>query len=347
MPNANLHAAKRAKNDEFYTQWRDIEREMLAYTDHDPDVFRGKTVLLPCDDPQWSNFTKFFAAKFHELGLKKLISTSYGPGAANASNPDKRGRVFVTTGEDVNTDGVLDADDFVWEYLDGDGDFRSPEVTALRDEADVVITNPPFSMFHDFLAWCVAGGVAFSMIGNMNAITYRETFPLIRSGAVWLGATSFNAGMYFGVPDDFVYAPTYKFEREIDGRKVSLVPGICWFTNIDHGRRHEALALMTMADNRDFSRDRYVREVGYPRYDRLDAIEVHTVASIPSDFDGIMGVPITFLGKHNPEQFEIVGCSYSYGRPDGWSTDVPMSPTVGGLDLYKRLFIRHRNPKEN
>ena len=213
MANTNLQQAKAAKNDEFYTQWADIEREMIAYLDYDPDVFRGKTVLLPCDDPEWSNFTKFFALHMEEYGIKKLISTSYAPNSNPAFDrlqpslfdvdnpygegdpqfdPDKaweRGRVFTLEQKDVSGDGRINIDDLQWEYLEDDGDFRKAEVTALRDEADVVITNPPFSLFREFLAWLIEGDVQFSIIGSNNAITYKEVFPLIRENQLWLGAT--------------------------------------------------------------------------------------------------------------------------------------------------------------
>jgi hypothetical protein len=320
--NTNLGAAKKAKQDEFYTQWADIEREMNAYLEYDPDVFRDKTVLLPCDDPEWSNFTKFFALHFTEFGLKKLISTSYAP-ESNAEGtfyqptlfettaPDYdamksrvHGRVFTLVPEDIT--GDVDIEDLRWEYLQGDGDFRSYEVTQFRDQADVIITNPPFSLFREYVAWLIEGGTKFAALGNMNAITYKEVFPSIRDNRLWLGASHFNTGMYFGVSDAFEYAESYKFERERGGMMVARVPGICWFTNIEHGRHHEPLQLMTVADNIRFSKHKEVRGVGYQCYDNFDAIEVPFTDAIPSDFDGLMGVPITFLNKYNPEQFEIV-----------------------------------------
>lgn len=214
MANNNLKEAKAAKNDEFYTQFHDIEVEMNAYLEYDPNVFRGKTILLPCDDPEWSNFTRYFAAKFDELGLKKLISTSYAPDSKKYKTPyqpslfeqdapqfDKtktsvKGKIFILE-KDKSGDGRINIDDLEWKYLDGDGDFRSKEVTKLRDEADFIITNPPFSLFREFLAWIMEGGKKFAVIGNMNAITYKEVFPLIKSNRIWLGATNFNVGMYF------------------------------------------------------------------------------------------------------------------------------------------------------
>ena len=271
MANSNLTNAKTAKNDEFYTQYHDIEKEMGAYLEFDPDVFRGKTVLMPCDDPEWSNFTKFFAQNFERFGLKKLISTSYAPDSKNhktnhqptlfeMENPQfdqkktaANGKIFTLT-HDKSGDGKIDVNDLEWQYLQGDGDFNSAEIKKLRDEADLIITNPPFSLFRDFLKWITEANKQFCLIGNMNAITYKEVFPLIKENKMWLGVTNFNNGMYFKVPADFAYTDTYKFEREQNGEKVNRVPGVCWFTNLDHGRRHKPLALMTMEDNIKFSK---------------------------------------------------------------------------------------------
>ena len=324
MANESLSAAKAAKNDEFYTQYYDIEREINAYLEYNPDVFRGKTVLLPCDDPEWSNFTLYFAQHFQTLGLKKLISTSYAPESkkyktvwqpslfeqdAPQFDPAKtsvRGKIFVLD-HDHSGDGVIDFHDIEWQYLEGDGDFRSPEVTALRDKADIIVTNPPFSLFREFLAWIVEADKQFVIIGNINAITYKETFPLIKENKIWLGATNFNKGMYFLVPEGFKYASTYKFEREMDGKAVNRVPGVCWFTNIDHGRRHQPLSLMTMDENIMYSKHKEIRNRGYEHYDNYDAIEVPFTDAIPDDYEGVMGVPITFLDKYCPEQYSILG----------------------------------------
>lgn len=335
MANASLGAAKKAKQDEFYTQWADIEREMNAYLEYDPDVFRNKTVLLPCDDPEWSNFTKFFALHFEDYGLKKLISTSYAPNSnagaefyaptlfeTEAPKYDReksleRGRLFTLDAEDVNGDGSIDIDDLTWSYLEGDGDFRSPEVTALRDEADVVVTNPPFSLFRAFLGWLVEGNVLFSVIGNMNAITYKEVFPLIKNNQLWLGPTISSGDREFRVPQSYpINAAGF---RESDGQKFIRIKGVRWFTNIEHGRRHEPLQLMTMEDNLRFNK-RLIKTLPegateYQRYDNYDAIEVPSVSAIPADYDGIIGVPITFLDKYNPEQFEILGNSSTLASP--------------------------------
>ena len=326
MANASLTAAKNAKNDEFYTQYHDIEREINAYLDFNPDTFRGKTVLLPCDDPEWSNFTLFFAQHFEVLGLKKLISTSYAaesklyktpyqPSLFEQSAPQfdptktsVKGKIFVLDG-DVDGDGIIDFHDIKWQYLEGDGDFRSREVTALRDEADIIVTNPPFSLFREFLAWIVAADKKCLMIGNTNAITYKEVFPLIKENRLWLGATGFATDMVFGVPEGTVVSEAYKKKAERMGYvgNYTRLGNSCWFTNLDHGRRHQPLILMTEADNVRYSRHKEIRGAGYAHYDNYDAIEVPYVDAIPSDYDGAMGVPITFLDKYCPEQFEILG----------------------------------------
>lgn len=370
MGKENLGAAKRAKNDEFYTQYADIEKEMNAYLDYNPTVFKDKTVLLPCDDPEWSNFTKYFGQNFSKLGLKKLISTSYAPDSKPADIPyqltlfemendnfdhqktKSHGKIFTLT-KDMTGDGVINVEDLEWSYLEEDGDFRSEEVRKLRDEADIIITNPPFSLFREFLLWIVEAKKDFVIIGNMNAITYKELFPLIKQNKVWIGATNFNVGMFFLVPDNFVHASTYKFDRERDGRKVSRVPGVCWFTTLDHGRRHEPLVLMTEQDNVRFSKHEGVKGDGYQSYDNFNAIEVPRTEAIPSDYGGLMGVPISFLAKHNPDQFEIVGFwnagkageeigakptpAISAGRSIVWN-----GPTVNGETKYFRILIRHR-----
>ncbi len=327
MANKNLAQAKNAKNDEFYTQYEDIQKEVNAYLEYNPDVFRDKTVLLPCDDPEWSNFTKFFAQNFERFGLKKLISTSYAPDSKKLKygiqdspslfeeespqyDIDKtkvRGKIFVVD-KDINGDNHIDFNDLEWAYLKGDGDFNSDEVKELRDEADIIVTNPPFSLFREFISWIMEADEQFLIIGNMNAITYKEVFPLIKENIIWLGATNFNTGMYFRVPEDFEYASTYKFEKELNGEKVNRVPGVCWFTNIDHGRRHQPLQLMTMADNLKHSKHKEIKgREKYISYENFDAIEVPFTDAIPGDYDGIMGVPISFLDKYCPEQFEIIG----------------------------------------
>lgn len=323
--NSSLGSARKAKNDEFYTQYSDIEAEMNAYVEYDPDVFRGKTILLPCDDPEWSNFTKYFAANFERFGLKKLISTSYAKGAGNQqmtlfelesplfdeSKHETHGKLFTLT-RDKNGSGSIDTDDIEFSgYLEGDGDFRSAEVTALRDEADIIITNPPFSLFREFLAWIMASKKQFVIIGNQNAITYKEVFPLLKSNEIWLGAPFPSGNAYFDVPAD---ANTSAYASGVfDPVTRRLHFRNCrWFTNIDFGGRHEELQLMTMRENLKFNKrlrkklEKDYGKVEYPHYDNYDAIEVPFTECIPSDYDGVMGVPITFMDKYNPDQFEIV-----------------------------------------
>lgn len=320
MANESLSAAKAAKNDEFYTQYYDIEREINAYLEFDPDVFRGKIVLLPCDDPEWSNFTLYFAQHFQTLGLKKLISTSYAPESkkyktsyqpslfeqdAPQFDPAKtcvKGKIFVLD-HDIDGDGRIDFHDLEWHYLEGDGDFRSPEVTALRDEADIIVTNPPFSLFREFLAWIVQADKKFIIIGNMNAITYKEVFPLIMKNQIWLGNGFHRGNAYFRPIGEKEYATGVKD----DTTGLVKFRNCCWFTNLDHGRRHQPLSLMTMEENIMYSKHKEVRGKEYAHYDNYDAIEVPYTDAIPSDYDGIMGVPISFLDKYCPEQFEILG----------------------------------------
>ena len=321
MANTNLANAKTAKNDEFYTQYADIQKEINAYLEYDPDVFRGKTVLLPCDDPEWSNFTKFFAQNFESFGLKKLISTSYAveskkikdwkPTLFETESPyydaDKsriNGKIFILD-EDINSDGRFNINDLHWNYLEGDGDFRSDEVKALRNEADIIITNPPFSLFREFMAWIMEAEKLFICIGSMNAVSYKEIFPLIKDNKVWLG-NGFNAGnAYFGIPN----SASKDYVEGVYDATTNLVKfrNCCWLTNIDHGRRHEPLPLMTMEDNILYSKHKEIKGKGYVRYENYDAIEVPYVDAIPDDYNGCIGVPQTFLDKYCPEQFEIIG----------------------------------------
>ena len=306
MANKNLAKAKNAKNDEFYTQYADIQKEINAYLEYDTDVFRGKTILLPCDDPEWSNFTKFFAQNFENFGLKKLISTSYAveskiykegymPSLFETQNPkfDEaktriKGKIFVLD-HDTNNSGRIDIDDLQWEYLEGDGDFRSDEVRKLRDEADIIVTNPPFSLFREFIAWIMEGKKKFLILGNMNAITYKEIFPLIKENKIWLGTVS-GAKEYI----------------KPDGG-IQKMGNTYWFTNLEHGRRHQPLQLMTMEDNLKFSRHKDIKGKEYQYYDNYDALEVPYTDAIPNDYENVMGVPVSFLDKYCPEQFVILG----------------------------------------
>ncbi len=369
MANESLSAAKAAKNDEFYTQYYDIEREISAYLEYDPYVFRGKTVLLPCDDPEWSNFTLYFAQHFQTLGLKKLISTSYAPESKKYKTPYQpslfeqdapqfdpaktsvRGKIFVLD-HDIDGDGRVDFHDLEWRYLEGDGDFRSSEVTALRDEADIIVTNPPFSLFREFLAWIVEADKQFVIIGNMNALTYREVFPLIKDNKIWLGNGFHNGNAYFRPVGEREYASGVKD----DTTGLVKFRNCCWFTNLDHGRRHQPLSLMTMEENIMYSKHKEIRAKGYAHYDNYDAIEVPYTDAIPSDYDGAMGVPITFLDKYCPDQFEILG-SFNNSRIEEklienyvLSSDTPTiingiekvwnGPVIDKQPLYKRIVIK-------
>lgn len=334
MANSNLKNAKNAKNDEFYTQFADIQKEVNAYIEYDKDVFKNKTILLPCDDPEWSNFTKFFAQNFERFGLKKLISTSYAYNSKNvdfdyeptlfesidprfeANKSKEKGKIFTLTA-DENADGKINIEDLKWNYLEGDGDFRSEEIKKLRDEADFIITNPPFSLFREFISWLFESEKKFVIIGNMNAITYKEVFPLIKENKLWIGCLSLNADMVFAVPKGTYVKPSDKLKAEKQGYigDYTRLGNSCWFTNIEHGRRHQPLSLMTMADNIKFSKHKEIKNWNYIKYDNCDAIEVPFTDSIPSDYKGLMGVPISFLDKYCPEQFEILGLSRDMDIP--------------------------------
>lgn len=325
MANSNLTNAKRTKNDEFYTQYNDIQKEVSAYLEYNPDAFRGKTVLLPCDDPDWSNFTKYFAQNFDTFGLKKLISTSYAANSKQYSSnyqatlfeindPQYDEEKTVTNGKiytlttDKNKDSKIDILDLEWHYLEGDGDFRSDEIKLLRDEADIIVTNPPFSLFRDFLTWITEANKQFMIIGNMNAITYKDVFSLIKENKVWLGATGNGSDMVFAVPEG---AEIAEKDRQKAARlgyvgHYTRLGNSCWFTNIDHGRRHQSLQLMSMKENLRFNKNLKGKE-SYEQYANYDAIEVPFTNAIPSDYEGAMGVPISWLDKYSPEQFEIVG----------------------------------------
>lgn len=348
MANSNLTKAKNAKNDEFYTQYPDIEKEIQAYLDFNPDVFKDKTILMPCDDPEWSNFTKFFAQNFERFGLKKLISTSFAPESKNyksnyqptlfeVNDPKfdeektiKNGKIF-TVSRDKSGDGIIDVDDLEWSYLKGDGDFNSPEIKLLRDEADIIITNPPFSLFRDFLTWIMEVDKQFAIIGNMNAITYKEVYPLIKDNELWLGATGNGTDMIFAVPEGTAISEKDKQKAARKGfiGDYTRLGNSCWFTNIDHGRRHLPLQLMTQKDNIKFGNKK-----DFEKYANYDAIEIPFVKYIPSDFDGIMGVPISFLDKYNPEQFQIIKFRHGSDNKDLRLED--------GTCPYFRILIKHK-----
>ena len=334
MSNQTFKNAKNAKYDEYYTQYYDIEREIEAYLDYNPDIFRGKTVLLPCDDPDWSNFTRYFAQNFELLGLKKLISTSYAPESKkykgayqlswletespkfDKSKTNTHGKIFVLT-DDVSGDGRIDLDDLQWDYLEDDGDFRSDEVTHLRDEADIIVTNPPFSLYREFFAWIIEAEKQFILVANKNCATYKEIFPLIRDNKIWVGVQPMGADMLFDVPKE---RAEYLLKNEKEGSKYRIVNNVvkarstsCWFTNIEHGRRHQPLQLMTMEDNLRFNKHKdWEEKRSYYPIDNFDAINVPYIDAIPSDYNDIIGVPISFLDKYCPEQFEILGITKTW-----------------------------------
>jgi len=390
--NRNLTAARGAKQDEFYTQYVDIQKEVEAYLEFDPDTFRGSVLYCNCDDPFESNFFKYFAANFNSLGLKKLITTSYDgspiagqmtlfpeyddEGNGKRKKP-KALAVVLDHVEDEDGDGaanVTDVELFLKRNkaarmaLKGDegrypgGDFRSPECIELLNQSDIVVTNPPFSLFSAYVAQVVKHRKKFLIIGNTNSITYKEVFPLIKDNKLWLGCTNFNVGMFFEVPDHWKH---FHHIDEETGRKIARVSTSCWYTNLDHGRRHQPLDLMTMADNLKFSKN-LKGKAAYDRYDNYDAIEVGTYKEIPSDYAGVMGVPITFLDKYNPDQFEIVGTLESsdpnnpyrtrwysaqdqkdaffrrFGKPG--SIPLNMSGVINDVKVFKRILIRHRRP---
>jgi hypothetical protein len=336
--NQSLGKARDAKQDEFYTQYVDIQKEVEAYLDFDPDTFRGKGVYCNCDDPFESNFFKYFAANFNKLGLKKLVTTSYDgspiaggqltlgeydEGNGKREKP-KAIAVEIDEVKDVTGDGSAGIEDvklFLEQNphsrtpLAGRGDFRSPECIALLREADILVTNPPFSLFREYVAQLVEHGKKFLIIGNVQAITYKETFPLIKDDKLWMGVTVHSGDREFRVPDHYpLNAAGWRVDE--NGVKYIRVKGVRWYTNLDHGRRHQELPLMTMEDNLRFSKHKEIKgKATYDRYANYDAIDVPFTDAIPSDYDGAMGVPITFLDKYNPDQFQILGSSMTLGVP--------------------------------
>ena len=365
--NKDLNAAAQAKKDEFYTQLSDIEKELRYYRQH----FKGKTVLCNCDDPFESNFFKYFVLNFNRLGLKKLIATCYtgspianqqltifdilGDGEENQNKPYK---AVVTTVYDKTGDGGVDMLDVaalfksgenVLTELCGDGDFRSPECLALLDEADIVVTNPPFSLFREYVSVLMEHKKSFIIIGNINAVTYKEFFPLIMNNEVWIGPSIHSGDRAFYVPDDYPLSAAGCGVDE-NGRKFIRVKGIRWFTNLDVKQRHEEMILVR----------RYTPE-DYPHYDNYDAVEVSKTSDIPCDYPDVMGVPITFLDKYSPDQFEIIGMakrgagdpalkSHVYTKDEYPNySDLNATPTLwvdGKLkNTYPRILVRNKHPE--
>lgn len=413
MANKNLNKAKGTKNDEFYTQYSDIQKEIEAYLEYDPDVFRGKVVYCNCDDPFESNFFRYFVLNFNKLGLKQLITTSYKPSpVANTqlqlfgddkTLPKMKGRPKITANKfiinevrDIDEDGEFNLKDVAkqlkanknneWTPLEGDGDFRSEECLRLLKQSHIVVTNPPFSLFREYVKQLMDNDKKFVIIGNMNAITYKEIFPLIKENKVWLGNGFKRSCAHFFSPfkSDSKWLEEEQFKKQgikvPEGLYITRVAGIYWFTNLEHGRRHQPLPLMSMEENLKYSKHKEIKgKKTYKKYDNYDAIEVPFTDAIPSDYLGTMGVPISFLDKYNPDQFEILGATqrgchdevpdtkkyddYWEVRQDGTKTGSSGGKTNENANLvgndgkknyfinkdgriiqsaYQRIFIRHK-----
>ena len=395
MANSHLTSAKKAKNDEFYTQYGDIQKEIEAYLEYDPDTFRGKVVYSNCDDPFESNFFRYFALNFNRLGLKRLMATSYKPSPiANTQiglfgdditiTPTK-GRPKITANKfiinevgDIDGDGAFDLRDIAkqlkanknneWAPLEGEGDFRSPECIELLRQSDIVVTNPPFSLYREYLKQLFDYDKKFVIIANKSTITLKEVFPLIKADKLWAGTMSFSKDILFIAPKNADLSEKPKTAiRVVDGVTYLRSPSI-WVTNLDHGRRHQPLSLMTMADNLRFNK-KMTGKTKYDRYDNYDAIEVPFTNAIPSDYDAVMGVPISFLDKYNPDQFEILGmcenedlynlkskkysgaeCKQAYldkfGKKGTYDLNASGVLVVHGLleKVYSRVLIKHKKP---
>ncbi len=325
--NKNLHQAKNAKKDEFYTQLPDIENELKHYRHH----FKDKVVYCNCDDPRMSNFFHYFSYNFEDLGLKKLITTCYQNQNRDLfSTHDSERAIYLEYHGDTNQNRVPDVEEIGVQYLKGDGDFRSEESIELLKQADIVVTNPPFSLFREYVAQLIAYKKKFVIIGHQNAITYKELFPLIKENKMWLGF-GFRGGAGH-------FISNYEDTATANDRKEGMirVSGVHWFTNLDHNKRHEDLILYKPYTPED-----------YPKYDNYDAINVNKTKEIPMDYPGAMGVPITFLDKYNPEQFEILGLSASAGYNQK-IVGIPFigikdaRPIVNGKTAYARVFIKNK-----
>lgn len=370
--NKLLHKAKKSKSDEFYTQYSDIQKEIEKYLEYNPDVFRDRVVYCNCDDPFESNFFRYFVLNFVRIGLKQLITTSYKPSpVANTQlelfGNDKtltktKGRPKITANRfiinevgNIDGDGEFSLKDIAqqlkenkqneWTPLDGDGDFRSDESISLLKQSDIVVTNPPFSLFREYIKQLVDYDKSFLIIGNINAISYIEVFPLIRENKIWLGTGMGRWISGFIVPESYeLYGTEARIDEE--GNRIVATNNCLWLTNIDHGKRHQPLPLMTMKDNIKFSKHKEIKGIGYKKYDNYDAIEIPFTDAIPSDHDGAMGVPITFLDKYSPEQFEILSAN-----DIRLNNKVPLKDhglikdkdgTINGKPTYVRVVIKHK-----
>ena len=322
--NKNLHQAKNAKKDEFYTQLADIENELKHYKDH----FRGKTVFCNCDDPRVSNFFHYFSHRFESLGLKKLITTCYKNQNMDLfSKHENEKAVMLEYNGDKNGDKTPNAEEIGIIELQGDGDFRSAESIELLKQADIVVTNPPFSLFREYVAQLIEFDKKFLIVGTQNSITTKEIFSLLKENKIWLGHKA--GDMSFIVPDEYEMRDTRSW-RDEKGNNWRSLGNTCWFTNLDHSKRHEELDLF-----------KHYTPQEYPKYDNYDAINVNRVAEIPQDYKGVMGVPITFLDKYNPKQFELIGI-------DRYVEDNPNFGkrfTINGKEIYARILIKNKKLK--
>jgi hypothetical protein len=366
----NLKKARKAKNDEFYTQYSDIQKEIEKYLDYDPNTFRNKVVYCNCDDPFESNFFRYFVLNFNRLGLKQLITTSYKPSpVANTQlalfGDDKtltksKGRPKVTANKfiinevhDIDGDGEFDLKDVAkqlkankhneWTPLDSDGDFRSDECVSLLKQSDIVVTNPPFSLFREYVKQLFDYDKKFLIIGNINCLTYREIFQKIKINKAWLGNGMGRWISGFIVPKSYeLYGSEARIEE--NGDRIVATNNCLWLTNLDHGRRHQPLPLMTMAENLKYSKHKEIKDrKEYSKYDNYDAIEIPFTDAIPSDYKGVMGVPITFLDKYNPEQFKILGNSNVRGEREHLMNGVKSATDctyINGKAQFARILIK-------
>ncbi|MCQ2599126.1 MAG: adenine-specific methyltransferase EcoRI family protein [Alphaproteobacteria bacterium] len=324
-----LTNARKGKNDEFYTQRSDIEKELNNYNHLSKhNHFKDMVVFCNCDDPTESNFFKYFADNFSVLGLKKLICTHY-----EADENKKSYILTITRGRDVNGDGKINRQDVeTKEMLFSNGDFRSPECIELLKQSDIVVTNPPFSLFREYVAQLMEYNKKFLIIGNINAVTYKEIFPLIKENKMWLGESIHSGDREFGVPDSYpINAVGYRIDE--NGKKYIRVKGVRWYTNLDYSKRHDEFIPKNY-------KNYYGNENDFPKYDNYDAININNTADIPVDYYEIMGVPITFLDKYNPEQFEII-------QLDHWGVLGNLDNVVNGKTLYRRIYIRRKKDTKN
>ena len=352
MANEDLMAARKNKKDEWYTQLTDIEKELKSYK----EWFFGRTVLCNCDDPYESNFFKYFALNFHALGLERLVATSYSGSpitgtqlplfedSSSGSDDRKAYKAEIVTIPDLNNDGAVDLTDVELllksrgnhlSRLQGNGDFRSEESMELLKSADIVVTNPPFSLFREFLQMLVENDKKFVILGSIHASSTNSVFPLLKEGKIWLGPSISSGDRVFEVPRYYPLEAAGCWEDKESGRRFIRVKGVRWFTNLDHSKRHEKLALFR----------KYEPNL-YPEFDNYNVINVDAVTDIPADYDGPMGVPITFLDKYNPEQFEILDANdfrKEHQKPKTSQLIKDASGAIAGVNKFARIVIRNLN----